>query len=529
MSNPFVVLRSLLIYGLCLPIALFLGYCLANPLDTTTRYTVLVLFLLLCLPLLIRGHHALLIFSWNFGAVAFFFPGGLQLWMVLAVSSLLITIVYRALNRGARFCWADSVTLPLLFIAFVTWFTAWAHGGIGIRMLGSDTYGGKRYVWIGCAVLGYFALAAHQIPVKKAGRYIGLYFLPQLSAGFSSLVTIISPFFYWIYLIFPADPTGVAAVTSVETINLPEISRFQGLAMACGGIYSFMLAKYGIRGLFGFRNSWRLFIVLCAVALSMLGGFRSYLVWMIMTFMAIYYFSGLLRTRLTVVLTILALAGGLSVLPFVRSLPTSMQRALSFLPVDVDPVAAMDAQASNEWRFQMWQKLWPEVYHYLWLGKGYAINGQELEMATQLAARGEGDSADVALISGDFHNGPLSILIPLGIWGMLGFVWFVGASIRVLYLNQKYGPAELKNINVLLLAYFVVRTLFFTFIFGGFYSELCFFTGLIGLSLSLNGGVCRKPVPVQEEVPAYKRLRSPRNENPAELTPFPALSRNRLS
>lgn len=528
MSNPFVVLRSLLIYGLCLPIALFLGYCLANPLDTTTRFTVLALFLLLCLPLLIRGHHALLIFSWNFGAAAFFFPGNLQLWMVLAVSSLTITIVYRALNRDVRFCWADSVTLSLLFIAFITWFTAWAHGGIGIRMLGSDTYGGKRYVWIGCAVMGYFALAAHRIPMKRAGRYVGLYYLPQISSGFSSLVTVISPAFYWIYLIFPADTTGVMAVTSVETMNLPEISRLQGLSMACAAIYSFMLARYGIRGLLGFRNSWRLVIMILAAVLSTMGGFRSNLAWMILTFAVTYYLSGLLRTRLTIVLGILFVAGGLSVLPFVRSLPTSMQRALSILPVDVDPVAAMDAQASNEWRFQMWQKLWPEVFHYLWLGKGYAINGQELEMATQLAAHGQGDSADVALISGDFHNGPLSILIPLGVWGMLGFLWFIGASVRVLYLNYKYGPPELKNVNTVLLAYFLVRTIFFFFVFGGFYSELFYFTGLIGLNLSLNGGVCRKPVPVQEEVPAYKRLRAPRNETPAEMAPFPALTRNRL-
>jgi hypothetical protein len=517
-----------LIYGLCLPLALYLGYILANPLDTVTMYTVMVLLFLLCLPVLIRAHHALLIFSWSCGAEVFFVKGHLQLWMVLTLISLGITIVYRALNREMKFCWVNSVAAPLVFLGIVTAVTAYVNGGIGIRALGSDMYGGKRYVWIGCAILGYFALASHRIPLNRARWYAGIYFLPQISAGISSLVTVLSPSLYWIYLFFPADPSGVSAVTSVETASFVQISRLGGLAVACRAVFVFLLARYGIRGLLGFRNSWRLALLVTAFVLSALGGFRSVIASLVLLFVTVYYLSGLLRTRLTIVLAIVGLASGLSLLPFVRSLPLPMQRAVSFLPVDVDPVAAADAEGSSQWRFTIWSRLWPEVHHYLWMGKGFNINGQELELANQLAMRG-GDNADVALISGDYHNGPLSILIPLGVWGVLGFLWFIWASIRVLYRNYRYGDPELKTLNTLLLAYFVVQSFSFLVIFGGFYADLCIFTGLVGFSLSLNGGVCRKPVPVREEVPAYKRLRSPRNENPAELTPFPALSRNRLS
>ena len=64
-SSPLV--RSLLIYSICLPLAVILGYMLANPLDPTTFGVVgLVLFLLLT-PALLRWHHTWLIATWNAG------------------------------------------------------------------------------------------------------------------------------------------------------------------------------------------------------------------------------------------------------------------------------------------------------------------------------------------------------------------------------------------------------------------------------------------------------------------------------
>ena len=38
MSNAPALFRSLLVYGLCLPLAVFLGYLLATPLDITTLW-----------------------------------------------------------------------------------------------------------------------------------------------------------------------------------------------------------------------------------------------------------------------------------------------------------------------------------------------------------------------------------------------------------------------------------------------------------------------------------------------------------
>jgi hypothetical protein len=91
----------------------------------------------------------------------------------------------------------------------------------------------------------------------------------------------------------------------------------------------------------------------------------------------------------------------------------------------------------------------------------------------------------------DFHNGPLSVIIPFGLPGVIGFLWFLAASWRVLYRNYRYGNPAYTKLNRFLLVYFISRIIFFFVVFGNLYSELAAYTGLIGLSISLNAGVAK--------------------------------------
>lgn len=104
------------------------------------------------------------------------------------------------------------------------------------------------------------------------------------------------------------------------------------------------------------------------------------------------------------------------------------------------------------------------------------------------------------LLVGNYHNGPLSIYIPFGIFGTIAFFAFLGLALRALYRNYRYGRDELKIYNRFLFAYFLSRTIFFMVAFGSFHSELYIFTGIMGLSVALNHGVCRKPVSAKRPV-----------------------------
>src|SRR5713226_9167687 len=151
----------------------------------------------------------------------------------------------------------------------------------------------------------------------------------------------------------------------------------------------------------------------------------------------------------------MVLAGILSgafLTPFVTKLPLSVQRSLSMLPLEIDPAARADADASSQWRLEMWKVLLPQVRQYFFLGKGYAIDPADLYLTGESMRRGLAKSFEEAIVSGDYHSGVLSILIPFGVFGLMAFLWFLSASLRVLYRNYRYGDPARSKLNTVLLS-----------------------------------------------------------------------------
>src|ERR1035437_7094377 len=181
MTNASSILRSLVVYGLCLPLAIFLGYLLALPMDRTSYAIVCLALFLPLVPVLLRWHHLLLILSWILSATLFFLPGWPQLWILMAPLSLALSILQHILNRNVRFVHAPSVAGSLIFLAAVILITAGLTGGVGVQSMGGGTYGGRRYILLLCAIIGYFALTCRPIPRSWAIACVALFFLGGLS------------------------------------------------------------------------------------------------------------------------------------------------------------------------------------------------------------------------------------------------------------------------------------------------------------------------------------------------------------
>ena len=128
----------------------------------------------------------------------------------------------------------------------------------------------------------------------------------------------------------------------------------------------------------------------------------------------------------------------------------------------------------------------PQVPRYFFRGKGYNLSADDLFMGYQSAQRGFGARWEGSATAGDFHSGPLSVLIPFGIWGLAAFVWLLAAGARFLYTNFRNGAPELRGVNGFLLALFLARILIFIFIFGTLSGDLVHFLGILGLSVALN-------------------------------------------
>ncbi|HYG34975.1 MAG TPA: O-antigen ligase family protein [Clostridia bacterium] len=506
MTNVSAV-RALLVYALVLPAALFLGFMVATPTDTSSMIITGVVIMALSLPLLLKWHHPMLFLFWNMTAVAFFLPGSPELWLIVAFVSLGFALVERALSKEMRFIPALSITMPVIFLVAVVLITAQFTGGIGFRALGGQTVGGKAYLFIIGAAVGFWAMTAHKIPTDKALLYTGLFFLGSLANAMSTLIPYGPRELYplaWLFPVTSLDLSPLRAEANVAVGFNEGITRFFGLTMACLGIFCFLLARYGLAPMLKLRGLPKLLLLSVVALLAAGGGFRSGVIFLAMVFFLVFYFEGLLRSKYTFALVLLMILTGALLVPLANKLPLSVQRTLSILPLEVDPVARLEAEASTKWRIDMWHTVLPLVPEHFWFGKGLAVSGVDLALTAELAKRGFVSSQETSMLAGNYHNGPLTVLIPFGVWGAIGWLWFLGASFRALYLNYKYGSEPLRRINTLLLAYFLARTIVFLFIFGDMRNDFAIFAGAVGLSIALNGGIQSRKKVAASEAPALE-------------------------
>src|SRR6266404_3836678 len=508
--------RSLLIYGICVPLALMLGYLITTPYDFASFTVVGAVLFLLLVPLLLRWHQAWLFATWNLSAVLFFLPGKPLVWLVLAWISLLIAFVGYILNRERKFLHVPELAWPLVLMVVIVLVTAMFRGGLGMQSLGSQTFGVRRYFTMLASIEGYFALTSQRIPPQRVPLYVALYFLSTITILIGELAVVVSPSFYFLFSIFPVGSAGLQAIAADPTGRPGFATRLGGFATAGSAAYLVMLCRYGIGGLFDWRRVGRLVIFISFVILSMLGGFRSTVIMFLLTFCILFYLEGLLRSPLFPALLLLTVITAAALLPVTDRLPVAVQRSLSFLPVPIDPVIKASAESSTEWRVEMWKRVLPEIPEYLWLGKGYAMTAQDLAMTRIRGADSTGSEG--AELAGDYHSGPLSVIIPFGLPGTLAFIWFLVAGFKVVRRNYLFGDPAFRRVNTFLLAYFVAKVIFFFGVFGGLYSDLAGFTGLLALSVSINGGAAKKALAPAQPTVVLNRFRIP----PPTTKPLPA-------
>jgi hypothetical protein len=516
MSNAPAILRSFIIYLVCVPVAVFIGYLLANPLDYPTMAIYAIFAGLLCFPLLLRWHNWMLLFSWNLSMNLFFLKGSPPPWMVMMALSLGISILQRALSQQSQFIRVREITLPLIFLAIVVMGTAKLTGGFGLRMLGSEVYGGKKYLYIIGGILGYFALTALRIPPRRKGLALGLFFLGGALAVIGELYGILPSGFNGLFWFFTPDPYSATGGIYGEH----EVIRFASAAGFSTAVTSFMLANYGFQGIFLARKPWRSVIFVLGALSGLMGGFRSFAGGLAMILVIQFFLEGMHRTKLLPIFAMIGLAMTALIIPLTPKLPWTVQRALAFLPLPIDREAQMDAEGSWVWRYEMWKELLPEIPRHLLLGKGYGFTADQYQFMGRDSAFHPKDSLQGGLgLSSDYHNGWLSVLIIFGLWGMIVFLWFAVAGIYVLYCNFRYGDPLFRTANAFLLAAFVTRFLLFMSVSGtGLHMDLPALVGWLGLGVSLNGGVCRRPAlqpvafqkralinPVPRHLPVFQR------------------------
>lgn len=485
MASTFSVSRVQIIYSLCLPLAVLLGYFLADPMESGSMAVVLLVVAVLAVPLLMRWYHPLLVFSCNAALSLVFLPGAPSVWILFTFVGLFFVVLNRCIDSNRRLMTGGLIPWSLLLIAVVVIGTAFLTGGAGIKALGSSSYGGKHYLNLAAAIALYFVLAANPIPPSQAKIYYGLYFLSGITGLLSLIAYAGGDRLSALYLFVPRDLMLLQSANSIEGFQFGMV-RMSGLVSASSAICLFMLARYGVKGILEIAKGWRLLLVISSLGIGLFSGFRSFFGYILLVFSIGFFLEGLHRTRYFFNLALVSVLCFCGLLAFSSKLPFTIQRSLSFLPIEINPIAKQDAQGSLEWRLEMWKHLLPDVPRYLLKGKGYAIDPGDLFLTRESTLRGYGSGSDSFIVSGDYHNGPLSVLIPFGIWGAGAFIWFLYVTGRILYQNYAEGDPGLKTVNTAIFACFLAHLIFFIFFVGGFETDLAFFTALAGLGVSLN-------------------------------------------
>jgi len=497
--NMFKVSRLLIIYAIAIPLACFVGLLAVAPGQLAVQIVGLLLFFL-ALPVILKWHHSLMIVLWNSVFIAVFLPGGPAVWIPLAALSFGISMLNHIMFQK-RFLRAPELTRPLLCLVAVVLVTAELRGGIGIRALGGGAYGGKKYAVVLMAVAGYFALTSERISIDKGRKMVGWFFASGISHALINVAFMLGPLFYFVYFLVPS---GEAASQARAEYSGDQLIRISSLAPASVSACTWLLSQYGIRGLLDSSKPWRFILFAVAMALGFLAGFRGMLLLLAIVCAIQFYLEGLIQTKYLPILAGLAMFCFIPMVLFAKHMPGSVQRVISFLPVNVNSEILQDAENSTEWRLDMWKDAGRDVPKYLVLGKGYALDPALLAYVTLANINGVTvDSYEGSLVASDFHNGLLSILIPFGLPGLFVFLWILHAGYRVLSWNYRYGDARLRGVNRTLLAYYLSFCIAFFVIFGAFADQLYVFLGILGLSVSINAGVKRKvaapkPAPVAE-------------------------------
>ena len=491
MIGSATVSRPHVIFGFCLPIAILVGYILAEPAEVSSFVCLAVILGIVCIPMVIKWHHLLMLFSCNAAMAISFAPGRPSFWEMFGIISICLLMMNRSLGDPINFYKVNQISKSLIFLTIIVLGTAYANG-VSFGSMGGAGAGGQRYVMLLAGIATYFCMSTLDVPFLRGAKVVGIYFLSSFTGLVGYIALLLGPSVAtYIGILFPMGAINDEVEANVSDVTGTAFMRYGNLSTPAISIFCLMIARYGIKGLIDYRKPWRILVILISLLGCFYSGFRSNLVLIGLTFIFVFIFEGLIKTRYFI-LFILAGALGLGGLfIFSDRLPLPVQRAVCFVPgIKIDPFVQASADDSTQWRLNMWQQVVPTIPQYLIKGRGYGISQREMElMEEDMNYGGRTKSYEFYMVTGDYHNGPLSVIVPFGIFGSIGFLWFIYASIKTLYGYYRDGDARLKLFNTFLLSYFIAQLICFTFVFGSLFGQMVIFASLMGLGVALNTGI----------------------------------------
>jgi O-Antigen ligase len=414
--------QKLRILGLCvagLVLAIFLGAQIGN-----SKYWPLllgtVILIVLSLPLFSGHFFWVLTIASSFLEGTFPILGGsftpFQILMAIGVAKFLITDVvlrHARIQKPARF----DTLLIASFMAIVVWHGV--HDRFGMKFLGSNVWGGRNYVNVFVGLAAFFVILTIPIKPKLWAKFPYVVLAVTLFDLTISVITKIFP--GTIYTIYPFySAVSTAGLVEIVTGDIDITERVGGFGNFGFVLITLVLASVSLRQILHPSNFFRLVALIVGACSALYSGFRTAVINSLVGIFA----AGIRDLRWAVLALLPMVAVFLFAVSFVNSevvgLPKQVQRSLVFMPGNWDTEMVLDAQASNDFRMQIWS-FWLRNYFpaHPFLGRGF---GFKSKWAQASRYRYDPNANQQSVETGNIHNGFLAALDCFGIVGTIPFV-----------------------------------------------------------------------------------------------------------
>jgi hypothetical protein len=372
---------------------------------------------------------------------------------------------------------------------------------VGVNALHSELVGGRPYISILLALVGYYILSMSRLNVNQSRMFTIAFIICTILPGSLIVLSefvpgsskILYPFYssvnVEVFRVTPIDPTAQSErITSLSQITKPTVQA--------------LCAYFPPATLINPMYPWRFTLFITCLIMTGLSGFRNHIL-AIGAFLSISsylrrQYAGWIAVFVAAIFAVI-IAASLQQAGF--KLPFAVQRSLSFLPLDWDAKAVADAEGTVEWRVDMWKAAWesPIYMRNKVLGDGFGFTRLEMMIMSDMELGigkilGTQDTFEGHLIRGSFHNGPLSAIKFVGFVGLLFFTLYMIVLAAYAFRVVKNAEGTPFYVLALFIALPVIYLpIEYYFIFGAYSNALilCLFsTGMLKLiDASINVSV----------------------------------------
>jgi hypothetical protein len=318
----------------------------------------------------------------------------------------------------------------LIFINLAYLATVYARNPVGFWAFQSQMVGGRPYFETLMALGAFIILSRAELTPFIARVFPLFYLIPAAClAGLEVLARLVPQVAQPIGSLYSGVAGAGPSALGLEMENQLGQTRFVAMKeLGVVGVLA-LCARHNPLKLISPLHPVLFTLLVGAFGAIFLSGYRSAFLFA----MAALLLSTLLRDRLRDVwvglgvMTLLIVAL-ISVQGTLVELPKTVQRTLSWLPGDWSDEARRDAEGSTEWRYDMVAWAWNDnriIKDKIW-GQGFGFTIEDMNIIATALLSGQqggmfigGSDRENFMLTGSFHNGPVSTVRYVGIVGFV--------------------------------------------------------------------------------------------------------------